>query len=283
MGTIIRSSRKRRSWLAWSGETVDLLRLGKMIEDSFQQRQSQLQAERERLAEQEDEGRESHLQTMSTAARDVFITGATAVFFNGGTSDEEIPSYPFVGMVLVDDETVSGDISDVFPEIDRRSLQRVSFISAFHPRERIAVTFARNGSEAVFLQVESSDSGWARQGIARIAEEVEKGVPRWSFMRGRSLPTLSIRALAATAIGSAIAISVPSSTLVGGPTQRVFLGVLVGLVLLGIQFLPKFRDFLFPPFELLGEGASASGSRRIAATVLLAASLPIGIFVNWVS
>ncbi|MEV0424800.1 hypothetical protein [Streptosporangium canum] len=280
MGEIKRSTQKKRSWDAWSGEIADLRRIGRTVEELHDARVSVTKTQAEE-ARREYEASQGEISGVTISG--VVYGGVTQIIdysYSGNRVLEDISSYPFVGLVLLDDEDkVVGSIDDIFPEIDRRSMERLTFISAINPREHLIVTFARD-SAAATVDIESEDTGWARQALARITDEVEKGVPRWAFVRGSGSTPFWINVGVATVVGLAtglaqIAQSVSANFAIG---LMVFVGIFIFLFSsMGL------RDFVFPRFEVLGDGAQSTGSRRLVTLTLIAISIPIGVFVNLIS
>ncbi|WP_147457835.1 hypothetical protein [Micromonospora sp. BL1] len=99
-------------------------------------------------------------------------------------------------------EEVFGKIDPVLDEMDRRSTRSVRFaadgttppdrimrsVSEFvtdgvHVRLGTPKTSLAGGDDPARVIVTSPSAGWARASFARICDEVEKGVPKWAFMR----------------------------------------------------------------------------------------------------
>ena len=264
MSTVRRSFRKRHQWHAWSGEVADLERLGRIVEELH----STWLKEREY---EEGQRREA----IKEAGAINVVGDSNHVFIS--SSDNEV--YPFVGLVVEDEDEVSGPIFEVLPEVDRRSVVGLKFVATLWPSERFSVTFARNASEAVVVEVSSQRTGWAKQAYARLADEVEKGVPRWASLRSDN-SRVGLAVLAAVATATFTGLVLPKSN---GWDVRVAVGILAFSLTWPILQIQRLHRWIFPGFELVGEGSQSSGSRRLVTLFLLGASIPIGVLVNAVS
>ncbi|MEU7926646.1 hypothetical protein [Micromonospora sp. NPDC049801] len=263
MSTVRRSFRKRHQWHAWSGEFADLERLGRIVEDLY----STWLKEREY-----EEGQTGEVAEATGVINLAGVPGGASV----GDGNE---TYPFVGLIVEDEDEVSGPIFEVLPEVDRRSVVGLKFVATLRPSERLSVTFARNANEAVIVEVSSRRTGWAKQAYARLADEIEKGVPRWASLRSEnSRPRLAI--LAATATAVFVGLVLPKSS---GLEIRTSVGAFAFSLTWPIFYIERLHKWIFPGFELVGEGSQSSGSRRLVTLFLLGASIPIGVLVNVVS
>ncbi|WP_433687015.1 hypothetical protein ACQP0I_25595 [Micromonospora carbonacea] len=266
MSTIKRSFRKRYEWHAWSGEMADLGRLGKLVEELHEVRLRELESEaRQRIEINSD----SEIQSIQVQG--------TLNYFQYGPGDGEV--YPFVGVVVVDEDEVAGPILDVLPEVDRRSVESLRFVAALSASERLSVTFVRDASEAVVIDVVSQRTGWAKQAFARLADEIEKGVPRWAALRSDG-PRFGLSVTAAVVIGLFFGLVLPKST---AWNERLAVGTVVFVATWPLVLMNRLHKWLFPGFELLGEGGQSSGTRRLVTLALLVASIPIGVLVNAIS
>ncbi|MFG3418702.1 hypothetical protein [Micromonospora sp. NPDC048063] len=264
MSTVRRSFRKRHQWHAWSGEIADLERLGRIVEELHSTW----------LKERESEEAQRSAATKEAGAINV-VGNSNHVFITSGENEV----YPFVGLIAEDEDEVAGPISEVLPEVDRRSVAGLKFVATLWPSERFSVSFARDASEAVVVEVSSQRTGWAKQAYARLADEVEKGVPRWASLRSDN-SRFGLAVFAAAAAATFIGLVLPKSN---GWDVRVAVGGLAFILTWPIFYMQRLHKWIFPGFELLGEGSQSSGSRRLVTLFLLGASIPIGILVNAVS
>jgi hypothetical protein len=76
----------------------------------------------------------------------------------------------------------SGPPGQIVIEIDRRTVSRVLIAAKVSSDfdENLQIDFSSSGME---LEVDSSDPGWANQAFVAASEEIEKGVPAWSWVR----------------------------------------------------------------------------------------------------
>jgi hypothetical protein len=264
MSNVKRSFRKRHQWHAWSGEMADLERLGKIVEELNLARLRELESEK-----QQQEG----AIHVADAINIVGTRNIVQVF------PTDAGLYPFVGLIVEDEDEVAGPVSEVLPEVDRRSVASLKFVAALWPSERLSVTFLRSTGEAVVIDVVSQRTGWAKQAYARLADEIEKGVPRWAPLRSET-SRLLLSFFASAAFGGFFGLVFAKLT----PWDIYWIvGPLAALVALPLVSAQRLHNWIFPGFELQGEGGQSSGTRRLVALSLLGASIPIGILVNAVS
>ncbi|WP_124772999.1 hypothetical protein [Micromonospora inaquosa] len=243
---------------------TDLERLGKIVEELHSARLRELEAE------------EQQRRSAFKVAEGINIVGdSNSVYITPG--DGEV--YPFVGLVVEDEDEVAGPISEVLPEIDRRSVASLKFVAALWPAERLSVTFSRNASEAVVIDVVSGRTGWAKQAYARLADEIEKGVPRWSPLRSEN-SRFGLAVSVAAVLGGFVGLVLAKSA---GWDVRLVVGGLVFMATWPILLMQRLHNWMFPAFELQGEGGQSSGTRRLVTLCLLGASIPIGALVNAIS
>ncbi|MFI6254556.1 hypothetical protein ACIBCL_00395 [Micromonospora zamorensis] len=241
---------------------ADLDRLGKLIEELHSARLIEL-------------GSDSPQQVaLVKVAEEINVRGT--LNFTIGSDDGEV--YPFVGLIAEDEDEVAGPIPEVLSEVDRRSVKRLKFVAALGPSERLRVTLTREAEEAVVIDVVSQRTGWAKQAYARLADEIEKGVPRWATLRSGG-PKFGLSILPPLALALFVALVLPKSL----DDDRDFVGIMTFLVAWPFFWMDRLYKWLFPGFELVGEGGQSSGTRRIATLSLLAASIPIGVLVNAIS
>jgi hypothetical protein len=87
-------------------------------------------------------------------------------------------------------------------------------------------------------------------------------------------------AIACSLVGIFLAFTIPAKE----QSVRLFIAGISAMCLLTYTIVgERIKNWLFPAFELSGEGAQSSGSRRLATILLLVASVPIGILVNKIS
>jgi len=115
--------------------------------------------------------------------------------------------------------------------------------------------------------------------LAQVSDEVDKSVPKWSFFRTARGLLVWMFLTYATTVGVAVLIEARHVT--KGFSAAVFLTLVIACVTTGLT--AGLLNWLFPPFELYGEGGSSSGSRRIGAVVVFIASIVAGILVNLVT
>lgn len=276
MSSVQRSSQRDKQWPAWSGDIAEIRRIAETVERLHKARLSSLRMEESAVVES-TEVLEQQIRNIHNIPpeRDVHITFAQQ---RGG----EYEIFPSLVMKLEHDDKATGSIAELMPEIDRRTVQQITFIGALGPKERIAVALTRSGSYdvAVQVKVESTDPGWARQAFSELADEIDKGVPRWAYMQEQKMPSVLTCALVSSLLGLGIALAIPVD---GTDVKLSIAGFIAFMLTTFLVVSDSVRNWLFPRFEVLGDGAQSSGTRRLAALALVLVSVPIGLWVNVVS
>jgi hypothetical protein len=253
---VVRRTKPERRWGSWCGELKDLRRLVTMMEELAEQRRAQMLAE---LAD-DDENERKRWANRNLLIKIELADGA---------------------------DSISGPSEAVLEELDRRTVKSVKISTNFPGyEEKISLVLQKGGSYdnyGVRLDIESTNPGWAKQCLAQLSDEVDKSVPKWSFflsIRGRVFAlavvlagTLGVASLiearyAHGDLGIAVAITALILVPLGTP-----------IVLIGMSIWP----WMFPRFELYGEGGSSSGGRRLAALILFVASIFAGVMVNLIT
>ncbi|MGW0071046.1 hypothetical protein ACWDUI_26700 [Streptosporangium sandarakinum] len=273
---INKSLNKSRSWAAWSGDTESLRRIGRIVSDLYRDHPINQEAEDKSALEKS----ESRLNPTVSFAHIASISNTSITNYVTVSADDEIESYPFLGAILIDDEQTSGDFEEVLAELDRRSIRKIIFAGAIAPRDKVIISFEKGESPPVVLSIQSPHPSWGRQALARLSDEIEKGVPSWSFIHERRMASFIFRLLAVIILAAAATMAIMKNffTEEGG---GLFL-----FTCLPFSFIissDRVAGWFFPSIEILGEGAQSTGSRRIVSVILLLFSIPIGILVNRIS
>ncbi|WP_182881678.1 hypothetical protein [Microbispora sp. H10949] len=269
-----------REWLAWSGEMGDLQRIGRIIEDLYEKRQNAIASEVRR--QEYDERREEGGSNQNTIGEFTVHAVHSTVNYIAPPAVDDIFEYPFLGLIIASKRKIWGDMDDILTEVDRRSVKKLIFVGAMHPGDRVVVTFSREDAFAVKLEVASTDVGWAHQAFARLMDEIEKGVPRWEFILHRGFGYIWPRALATLLLAAAVTAAFYDK-LKATTNGLSFIFFASFLVFIFTSSSDWFTRWLFPKFEILGEGAPSTATRRLGLIFGIAVSIPIGIMVNWIS
>jgi hypothetical protein len=186
-------------------------------------------------------------------------------------------------------DEISGPIADVFAEFDRRHPGNLELRIEENKVKTVAVLlgsketsyfgFHEDGSPPrapILLGVKSSDRGWARQAFVQLSEEIQKGVPAWSWLcrEGGTLFSFVVTLAVFMATGFVLSWPIPQNSF---PPA---LGIFIGLGVVASFATLIFHSWLFPRFEVNFEGMKSSGSRRLAWLGTLLLAIPIGILVN---
>jgi hypothetical protein len=179
----------------------------------------------------------------------------------------------------------SGDLARILPQFDRRTAKGVQFDARpTDARCRITVELAASDiSPECRVRVIGSDDQMARTVFTELAEEVEKGVPRWARLPETRFALIVALAVSLVLVVALIPLTSPKGTLRPNWGSAVSVGVgSFGWVFVWLS-IRREHSRIFPMFEVTGDGLSSSVNRRVVALLFLLASIPIGIFVNRIS
>ncbi|WAE73650.1 hypothetical protein OUQ99_00485 [Streptomonospora nanhaiensis] len=267
---IERRTKKVETWPSWNGEMGDMKKLTALVSGAYKEQDSEIR----RRQEEAQKAREDSGIIIGN------IHSSTLHFYSHEGSGGIAPSYPFLGIVLTDDEIVTGSIDDVFPEIDRRSFEKIEIIGAQSPNNYVSISFNRKMDPAVRLTVDSHDTSWARQTFVRISDEIYKGVPRWGFMRNTTPLPLLIKSFFGILPTIGTLLALPSNIISDAFFPTAFIGLILTIYFI---FSEKLTNFFFPLIEITGEGSQSTGARRISVLLITLSSIPIGVMVNLVT
>lgn len=257
-------TKKSNRWNAWSGDLEDLRRISRIYKGLADQRGGTIADTYVPLYP---------LSSVNLEARRTEIREAWQAY----------------AIVIDRDDEIRGPVADVLGALDRRSVTSIEFTQkGEHTQhdEQFSLKFSRNpdyNEDIVTLRITSGDQGWARQALAQLTEEVEKGVPRWAWWRSISGSLLSwCIVLLSTAL-----LIIAGSRSVGVVTTVGWLPTVIGSGLTGLLVAfwsqtPRIRNWMLPPLEITSEVGS-TGARRLAGLALIILGLPIGILVNILS
>jgi hypothetical protein len=284
-----RTTSRNRRWDAWAGDITAIRSLAKTINECVQERHKDiLDSVKERIEtiENADKRGLGYDQLMLESLR------------QRAQELEAAENNELVILKMFDKyEEVYGEVNEVLAELDRRSTrclvfafdvenQRIRSADAFpsyHIGDGVQVrlgmdtNFRDSGADII---VSSPSTGWARSSFARISDEVEKGVPRWSSLRRYLFSVFALLFATAVMIGTFPHINSKDKTAV----TLVF--GLVALFLAGMLVIAedtRLVSWVFPRFELTGEGAQSSGTRRMIAVTATLISIPVGVLINLIS
>lgn len=273
----VRTTKRHRSWLAWTGSPEELLRIGRELEKLVERRKSDL------LAQFDVE-----TETLSAAGIDEDNDRLLAIRKERRQEERlRLAERWGLKMTLSDgnDET-EGALEAVSAEFDRRQHYEISYIAIFDGSDEfVRVKFDRRSSNAVFLMVKSTDQGWGRQVMSKISDEIDAGRPWWWWVHtpwgAGALTGLTNLALFVAVYA---AFSDQFKMRQSPQSYAIYVGLLLGCVLLStLVGLPALRFKLFPNFEIVGDGAQSTGTRFTIYMAALAVSVVAGIWVNLVT
>ncbi|MFI2652886.1 hypothetical protein [Micromonospora fulviviridis] len=196
-------------------------------------------------------------------------------------------------------EEVFGRVDSVLEELDRRSTRSLRFASdGIRPPDKMLRNLTEYVTDGIYVRlgqakssrftsedaaqliVTSPSAGWTRSSFARIGDEIEKGVPKWAFLR---LPAFRLLLGALYFIAPTLAVAIA----VGLDTKSAAWVFAAGGALAFISGLTeltaKITDWMLPAFEVLQDGSQPAGTRRLLTLVGILVTIPVGIFVNQIS
>ena len=178
--------------------------------------------------------------------------------------------------------TLRGQPVDVFGEMDRQALLSLELeVTRSYPvtkRDQVRLTF----DKADGVKLESrGETAWVDDSHVRLAEELDRGVPRWAWIRG-AVGTTIVAVLIWAELAYLIWNSDVSSDSDNPTVTRVGLTILMGslVALLGGMTASVAIRKILPGFEVVRPGETGRGTRAMAigGTILLAG---IGVTASW--
>lgn len=267
-----RSTDRERRWPAWAGTKDELKRIGHAVEEEVERHRSSKFAEHDAetskiLSDPKLDGLHKEVEE-KVRRRD---------------RDALAERLSTEAKLVEGDNSTKGDVEEVLQELDRRNIMSIRFSMKDYD-ERIDVELKKEGYESgAKLRVASKDRGWANQVFIRLSEEIEKGVPGWSWLRrqaGRGVIALLSTLTPLIAINVAL---IPNLSKSGkevlyalDPTPFI-----IGFILLTLS--DRFHSWLFPRLEITSEGSPNTGSRRLAWAGGLVLTVVLGVIVNLIS
>ena len=243
-----RYTRFARTWTTWVGDVDDLARLGRDCQKLYEKRKQLHEAQQQR-----PKVREQPKQPDGGS----FVYGEFHIW-----SDDSRPGFEMT--VLDGPDRISGSIGAVMTELDRRTVNQVSFTGNISENDMLSASLRRKPSgntSVVELKVESEDAGWAREALAHLSEQVDRAQPKWAWMHSRNgvrlfgLLNLLVLSIPVSVIHATLGWSVEFA-----PVLTFWAVFAVLLVLTASR--PLLR-LLLPPFEVVRPGMSPRGSKFV--------------------
>jgi hypothetical protein len=270
---ITRHREKRRHWQAWAGTLKDVARLSESLQRLVSARLDGLLAERDFHTSTLENSNRGELNVAERLDEDLKLRLVNEFQLKVGYGD-------------IDDVAI-GAPDEIIKEIDTRSVTLLTIFAETETSsqfsEKVQLDF---GPDGVALETGSSDRGWVNQVLAAVTEEVEKGVPRWAWVRRRGGRSAF---LALVLISLAFIISLIAAKHIPRRSEGSFLGltavsvVLLWFIFTGQQLTNRFIDWLFPAFQMLPEGGRPAGTRRLAFIGSLLLTICLGVVVNLIT
>lgn len=171
-------------------------------------------------------------------------------------------------------------MEEICGDLDRRSFEKIRFEGRLrYGEENLVVEMVRHGEfqPAVVLSINSSDHSWARQALAQMKEEIEKGVPWWRWLH-YSPGFAFLIVFVMTTFGGATALILGRFL---KPQPLAYVSLFAGFV--GTMIIAAFYQAIFPQLEIAGDDGKSSGTARIVSAVGLVVSIVVGVIVNRIS
>ena len=275
MTAVTRRTKQTRTWRSWCGEVQDLRRVVAMVGELAESRWSEI--------------RSSELSKNAGDATRISKQVAVEMEIVDGT--DSVSGAPDAVLAELDRRTVqSVKIAADFPEGDDEVLS-VSFSKgagkSIHPdSSTVSARGSSDEADGVTLLVESRNPGWAKQCLAQLSDEIDKSVPKWSFFLSPfgQVSTLVFVLLVAYGIAVGIEARHMHEGLGNASQLTAFVGIVVAFFIYTMSSsVTRAWHWMFPSFELYGEGGSSSASRRIAAVVAFVASIIAGLLASLIT
>jgi hypothetical protein len=261
MDDVIRRRGLTRSRRAWSGELGDLRRVVSLVEELANQRITQLLADFPEDEKSERESWKKHVMAIQLE-----ITEKT--------------------------DSVTGSPPRIVDELDRRTARKIKIFAEFsNSDEKLEVIFQKDPKGgylaspnsaigSVAINVRSTNTGWAEQSLAQLTSEVDKAVPRWAVFRSPLGFFVSLAVCGAASYGVLALFEAKHIHKGLGYDLLISLFLMLfGTVLIGGISFALIWSWMFPAFELYGEGGTSSGGRRLGALGTFILSIVAGIIV----
>ncbi|MET8256469.1 hypothetical protein [Micromonospora sp. NPDC005205] len=250
MSDFVRYTSRSRCWRTWAGDIKEIHAIADIFENAAEK-------VRNEILEQHQEHEET--ARFCTCLSDAKSAVATARISEGS-------------------ESISGSLHAVVAAIDRRTFKRMTFKLKGFSSPQLELTFDSEleSGQGLTLQVSSSWRDWVRQTFTELSDEIDKGVPRWHFLR--TGPGLALITLVGGLAGFAIALPMFNS----GNNFVSALGTSPIIILMILSPLLAYI-WAFPGFEITHEGGTTTGARRLAFICALLLSIPIGIVINLIT
>jgi hypothetical protein len=239
------SYEKSRTWRAWQGTMEEFTRIAQAIEDVEKNRRSHLAAEG--------------------------VEDVAWKYFTSGSEE-------FVRMTIVEkEEEFAGPLSEMLGQVDRRTIKGAQLETTGPYGQRINCAMPKHSRVGeTGLNVQTHDPDTTRAGFTRLASEIEKGIPLWGRV---PRPVLTLTLFGASCVVFALLIVVLQPHIHWKSDAWASLFWIMAITEAFLLY-PEGRlmRFLFPFFEITGDGVS-SGSRRalVIGGFLLTVTLEIVI------
>jgi hypothetical protein len=271
-----RMIKRDRTWQVWVGSTADLERIGRLVGKLLDRRRDSL------VAEFQQEHPPPRDPTALEPGKYVPY-GSYAAFARDRIRNIDAACALVTSLTDRNGDVTSGNFDAVLAEFDSRNYSEIALKGNFASNYRsskdlLELHFRRDAATpGVCLHVGSTDQGWAKQALAEITEEIDKGRKWWGVLRtfGGAIFTMAVAAGLVALLSSLLLTVTAWST----PTE-LWVGVTATLFAGAITVTALRRQWLFPPIEVIGEGVTPRGLRVLVWTGGLLITSVIGVAIN---
>ena len=277
--SVERTIRRDRAWQAWVGSTADLERVGRLVGKLLDRRRELAVAAWEQENPRPEDPEKDEVLSMkyipyptyAALAADKIHSIDVACSLDVSTTDRN-------------GDTSSGGLESVLAEFDSRDYNMIVLRAQFFTdykfeKEELELAFVRDASTAgVTLRIASTEQGWAKQALAEITEEVDKGRKWWGFLRTDNGSLL----MALVTFGLFALLSSLLLTLTDWPRNKelavgFFASSIPTLVALSGQIR---KNWLFPAVEVVSDGVTPRGLRVVLSIAGLLVTSVVGVAIN---
>lgn len=253
--SVDRTVTQDRTWKAWVGSFAQLERIHSRLKELAVDRQSALLAAiPEPLPGDADDPWELRYEREKQTRARADITD----------------KYKVVARLASPGEAISGTFDEVKQEFDTRTFTRLAFSidTPLGSDDRVVLRFdpykkkGGNPPPDLHLDVKSSDRGWALQVMAQVSDEIQRGVPRWSWLYkgwAAGLGTVVLYIAFLVSLRPLLKL-IPKTS----DTTAELVAAVASIVLaLALNWNSRLLYTILPPIEITHDGNQSSASRSI--------------------
>jgi hypothetical protein len=184
---------------------------------------------------------------------------------------------PVMTVAERDLQKLEGSPEDVLASMDRRVVASLGVeappYGLYRARDN-RIVLRLDSEEGARLSVSGDDPDWVRKAVSVLSLELEKGKPRWTWLRGERG---SAFASATTALAALLFFREPLADASGASLffGVVYLTLFAGLI--GMAMHSRIIKKRLPGFELIEPGQESKGRQAVVFTAALLLQIPAGV------